>query len=296
MKFLSIAASKALKPKESLVALLKKKMGGYQPERSHNTVHASDVTKPEFCARQYALLDATGKQRSPVFISAALQATFDHGHAISDLIREQWLGDAAIGNWRCLRCHAHRSFCSRPTEIGCNAVGSDVHIWKYREVEFKLPYYGVSGSIDVFTDLGSSKVFPTECKIMAPQEWEKIVAPLAEHRLRTSLYLYLIRESNSPYKDKINTNEGWVLYVSRAYGKKHGELNEVLPFKAFKIPRDDQEIPQLLAKGRLVQAFREVGIMPQGICGSSADKFAKKCPVSKECFSGNYPYEAKCVS
>lgn len=296
MKFLTNAKLAAMAPKDSLISVLRKNLSGFEEDRPHEVVHASDVTKHEFCARQFCLFHETKKTKKDVYINTALRVTFDLGHAVSELVRAKWLGQAAIGHWRCHRCGERREFCSRPAPLGKEEndfIGATIHEhrWEYEEVEFTDPATGISGSIDALAALGGLKLFIVEVKIMAPDQWEKLVAPLAEHRVRTHLYMGLVRRSGSPYAPLINTDEAKVLYISRAYGKKDPEHKEILPFKEFTVQYDEATVAPALAKGALVHRYHTMKHkpMPKGICGSQADPVAMKCAVRKECFSGQYP-------
>lgn len=287
MIFLKQAVNSSLHPAKTIIDVLKKNTAGYEAARSLDTIHASDITKPNFCARKVALLDITKVAQKASYIPTALRTTFDVGNVISDLVREKWAGDSSYGHWKCVACSATRSFNTKPKN-GCPQHGSKCH-WKYQEVNFRSIDTDVEGSVDVFLELGSYKLFVTEVKIITPVEFEKIVAPLSEHRLRTSLYLNLIDRSASPYKSRINLQTGKVLYVSRAYGKLHSDYKEILPFKEFDVARDDAAIQPYLDAALKVKKFRASGVMPSGICATSFTKEAKGCSVCSQCFSGKFP-------
>lgn len=274
-------------PQVSIIQRIKSNLGGQTQPRSKDVVHASDATKPDFCPRHWALLDILQKKIPDEYLSTALAATFDVGHATADLVTERWLGDSAIGNWRCTTCHETRTFCSKPKngctkQLACN--------WRYVEVVFESQEYGVSGSIDVMVDLGALLVMATELKIIKVEDFAEIKQPLAEHVLRTQMYLKLISDSASAYKDRINLHQARVLYVSRGYGKANVEHNkEVLPFKEYVVPRNDERVIPILKNAQQVMVFRKTGAIPSGICTMPTDKYAKHCTTCKACFSGQYP-------
>lgn len=305
-------------PKMSIITRLKMNVAGFQPHRDRSVLHASDVTKPDFCPRQWALMDLLGKDKKDEYISAALQATFDVGTATARLVTDKWLGSSAIGHWDCRTCGAQCSFCSKP-EPGCKHQGNCN--WEYREVNFVSQEYGISGSIDVMVDLGILKVTATELKIIRPEDFEKIAQPLPEHEIRTALYLKLISDSNSVYKEKINLHQARVLYVSRGYGKAHPEYNkEILPWKEFIVERNDERVFPILFMAKQLKRFRDgywngddkhiasphdadghhsmgtvgskfgwMAVIPSGICSLPTDKYAKTCITCQSCFSGEYP-------
>lgn len=290
MKFLQEAKEKAFGPKQTIIERLVKDLSGYEPARSHETVHASDITKTNFCPRQTALLDITKGKKKDEWISAPLRVTFDVGNVTSDLFREQWASKWCYGDWVCMRCKEQRSFCLKPEATPCNAGFSQNlrHFWRYKEMSYVSQQYDVSGSLDAVCDLGAPLLFVTELKIMTPVDFEKLAAPLPEHRIRTSLYLKLIADSNSAYKSRLNLERGKVLYISRAYGKMHEKYKEILPFKEFDVVRDDAALKPYLDKAVSVSRWRKQKKIPAGICNTSADKPAKSCSMCAQCFSGKF--------
>lgn len=272
-------------PMGEIIPGLIKRMGAHYPERSHKTVHASDVTKATFCPRKYALMDTYQVEAPPQYIPTALRATFDVGNATSDLLREQWMGDMAIGNWRCSRCGHVHMMCKKPTEkCGLSPSGEEC-LFKYEEVRFVDPETQVSGSIDVLADLKGNSFFITEIKTINPTEFATLAAPLHEHKLRTSLYLYLAEKSTSPFGGMVSHQHAKVLYVSRGHGKK-GEFGQITPFKEFSVHRDDKALEPVLEKARKVALFRQgkTGIPERELCSSMDCATAKGCPVWAQCF------------
>jgi hypothetical protein len=228
--WLAKSAKNLNKPKESVIEALIKNMAGFEIGRQRTTLHASDVTKPDFCPRREAFLDLDDKQCGECsYVDAALRATFDVGKATELLIVEKWGGDKVIGNWKCRICDMQVSMCPKPN-IPC---ASHVHDWEYLQWEAISQQYTISGSVDSLWDLGTPLWMMCELKIMAPQEFEKIIAPLPEHRLRTNLYMKLIGDSESPYRDRVNLHEARVLYTSRGHGKKNEVFGKILPWKEF---------------------------------------------------------------
>ena len=273
-------------PKHSLIEVLRQNMGGYRKPRDHSVVHASDLTKPDFCPRRLALMDLTSTVKKDEYISTALQATFDLGDAVSDLVREKWVGEASHGFWKCRRCSNQSAFGIKP-DTPCKQGGRCNY--KYEEASFFSEDFGVSGSIDLLANLGAPKLFVTEIKTITPIDFEGLAAPLAEHRIRTNLYMRLIEDDKGIFKQRINLNQAKVLYVSRAYGKKHEIYNEILPFKEFTVDRNDASLEPLIEKAREVKLFKEKGTLPKGICVTTLDKVAKLCQHCDACFSGHYP-------
>lgn len=292
MKFLTDAVAKSLLPTASVIGTMKSNMQGQEKARCHKTVHASDVTKEDFCPRRVALLTIHDKRMPDQWVPCALRATFDMGNAISDLVREQWLGEAAVGNWSCVRCGMHKTMRPRPSDTadgGCDGA-KDKHRWRYEEVNFVSKTTGISGSIDVLAQLGSAKATIVECKIISAEQFDTLAAPLSEHRIRTSLYMFLAEDSGSLWAKAVNTQQARVLYVSRGYGRKNDKHNnEILPFKEFVVDRDDAATAKARTFGTQAMTFFRQRVIPPGVCSTHNDPCATKCPVKKECFSGDHP-------
>lgn len=274
--------------KQSLIDLLDKRLAHYEEARSHKVIHISDLSRDiAFCPREFALLDITGKKPKGQFISTALQVTFDNGNALSDMCRNSWLKDDVVGNWKCLYCKAAVEFSKRPKTkcMNCNA-----NLWKYEEFRFENPFNGASGSIDFFMDFGmGGKHVLVEVKTMSKDMFKELKAPLAEHRIRTQLYLLHMSKMVGKHADKIDLSRGIVLYISKGFGAKNEDFGgKVVPFKEFSVARDDNAVGYLYGRADAVQLFRKTGKMPVGICTSAMDKRAKSCAVAPECFSGKY--------
>jgi hypothetical protein len=282
-------------PKESVIGVLKKAMGGVRPGRDRSLIHASDITRPEFCPRQWAFHDLQGLKAKSEYLSVATAATYDIGNLTARTLIERWAGEYVVGNWECERCEQWRTLTTKPKGICPDAKGKNRdHLWKYHEFGVRAPEHGVVGSIDALFLTGTPLLRVTELKIMAPEDFEQILVPRPEHRIRTSLYLKLIAESETTYKSRFNLHNATVLYVSRGHGKanpdwkKPSGKDEVLPFKEFHIERDDEITKPPLQKAKALKIFRETAQMPTGICATALDKYAKTCDCCKICFSGDY--------
>lgn len=284
MKFLKQAH---LKP-DTLVQMLDQRLSGYVSARSHRKIHASSVTSEykQFCPREYALLDILKKKQKDEYLTTATRVAFDVGDFYSDLIRNNWLADIAVGDWKCHFCGVEVPFCKKPT-FSCKSCGKK-H-WRYEEVSIVSESCGISGSIDLIVDVGKPKYVTIEIKSMDKDQFNDLAGPLSEHRARTCLYLNLIEDSNVPFKSKLETEFGIVLYVSKGYGKKSPEEGKVLPFREFRVTRDAVDISHYWSEATKIHEFRRHGgALPKGICDTGMCKRAASCPVKQECFSANY--------
>lgn len=264
-------------PSYSLIEALVRNLGRKYPERSHKTVHASGVTKDDFCPRQYLLMDAHNVSAPDKFINAGLKATFDVGEATAALV-VKWMGQRAWGKWVSADGTNTIPFGTMPEGV----YGKD---WHYHEVKF-MGSCAVSGSIDLIADLGHPKKRIVELKIMKVDDFDKLAAPLAEHRLRTQLYLHLIATSENPVRFLLDTDEAHILYVSRGFGKKNEDVGQIVPFKEFTVKRDDQAVAEYIERGNMVKTCREQKTIPViKVCDNIMCPTAKKCPVRQQCWS-----------
>jgi hypothetical protein len=271
-------------------------LAGEREARSLATIHASEVTRedPKFCPREIALLDITGKKRESEFLSTSMSVVFELGWRIQYMVTD-WLASIAVGDWTCRKCRNVAAFCSRPS--ACGKCGSSVR-WDYEECRFESTVTGISAGIDVLVQLDGPALGVVEIKSIDKDKFKTLVAPLAEHRLRTNLYLRVIAESGESHRRHlIDTTKACVLYVSKGgYGVKDTSLKEAglvdggySPFKEFTVERNDEETDEVCTRAKLAHDFRASKVMPGGVCETSFCPRAKSCPVLKECFSGSYP-------
>ena len=285
VSWLHNALHKATRPKQSIISVLKQQLGGPQRGRSMKVLHASDVTKVDFCPKKWALFDLFEKDPPMDTIATAMDVTYQMGLVTERLLIEEWAGTAVVGNWRCRWCSEQRSMVPKPG--GCCKTG-EKHWWQHLQMVVEAPEYGIQGGIDALFNIGAPQLIVTELKTLNPVEFDTIVVPFPEHRLRTNLYLKILDESHHPHKEKICTTEARVLYISRGYGKLNAEWNEILPFKEFVVKRNDADLAEFLKRATALKTFRQSGLIPAGICATALDKIAKKCSVCQPCFSGQY--------
>ncbi|MCK5788780.1 MAG: hypothetical protein KAH32_07265 [Chlamydiia bacterium] len=295
---MSILKNKKPKSTFSLKNALHKHLAGFEEARPIHNIHASAVTSKDkdFCPREYALLDLTGKKQKGQFIGTSLRTTFNHGNDLQKRINEEYLTKIMVGDWQCRNCGEIQQLCRKPEESKCFNQDTITHIWQYLEPRPLSKCSGISGGIDALINTGEPKYKIYELKTMAVDQFKALKAPLAEHRLRTNLYMRLVAESDGDLKHRVNAQEAGILYVCKGFGIKDDTLKEqgikdagFTPFKEFAITRDDKSTQELSNRAQMVKQFREGGKMPQGVCKNSFCKRAKTCPVISECFSGKYP-------
>jgi hypothetical protein len=288
---------KDMVPTKSLKWMLHNHLSGYEDARPLSRVHASELTKPEgFCPRFYALHDVRKAKPKDRWLSTSEAVTFDMGRKLQDSI-VHWFADMgkAIGHWKCQACGRVHEFCKRPDKCtNCFCKG-----FNPEEVRFLSAANGASCGIDMLVNRDEPKLTPVEIKTMDKEQFKGLVAPLAEHRVRTSLYLRIIEESAHNWSNLVNMKKAIILYTTKGgYGcadpdpKKWGLSDQFSPFKEFEVTRDDSKTDDYAMRAKVVKDFRAGNIgMPCGICPTALVKRAVYCPMKGPCFSGEHPPE-----
>lgn len=287
-------------PPVSVKALIHNKLAGKEDVFPHFPLRASMLLKPgkEFCPREHALLDLGKGKVAANFVSTAMRITFDHGKDTEERIRNIYLRDIVVGRWRCGICGFKTAAFSKAPKIKCPKCGWGSQ-WRYIEPEFQDPHTGVVGHFDLLLDVDRPKLRVVELKTMAPDDFKTLVAPLAEHRFRTVLYLHLAEKSPSLPASQIDTSEANILYASKSFGVKDNSLKSLgvngdfpfSPFKEYRVKPNVQLIATPLSKARVLKVWRDnksLG-MPGGICPNAMVKRAQVCSACAACWSGKFP-------
>lgn len=286
------------KGKSSLKMMVHKAVARYEEPRSPHVLHASDLMKDgvEFCPREHALLRLGVSKKKKQFVGTALAITYQHGRDLEHHIRNQWLREHVVGYWRCGVCSNRSNFGKAPkTKCGKCGWGSQ---WTYEEVRFESSVSGISCGIDVLVNTGELKFRIGELKTLDKDAFKKLVAPLAEHRFRTSLYMKLVEESTLPFSPQINTSEAALLYTAKSFGVKDESMKQegipdsaFSPFKEFVIKRDDAIVESAVNKAIALKTWQDTPEMglPCGVCANGMTKRAQQCSAASACWSGKYP-------
>jgi len=286
----------ALKKQPSIKLMLHSRLAAYEEARDPSIIHASDLMKEkEYCPREWALYDLTKTKPQGQFIGTALRATFAHGRDMEARLRNDWLGDVIVGRWDCSVCHhLHPAFGKKP-KVDCQFCKH--YRWEYYETRFHCKTSGISGGIDAIVDVGQMKHRILEIKSIDKDQFKELVAPLAEHRFRTSLYLRLAEESELDSSNSVNVQEAHILYVSKSFGFKDTSMAEAgikdapfSPFKEFIVSRDDSLVATSVNKATALTVARTAGGVPCGVCVNALTKRAQSCDAKKHCWSGQFPH------
>ena len=283
--------------KEQLLSYhLHKLLAHKRPHRSLEYIHASDVTKPDFCARRLALMEETGKKGKPDFTTTAMKLVWYMGERLEAGV-QRWATQIgiAIGDWQCGMCEHITEFCSKPKLCLMCAHSK----FSYVQVRPVSQDSGISAGLDLLVKLpGIPKYRIIECKSYDKDKFQSLVSPLAEHRDRTRLYMRVASEDGS-YAEHIDTEMAHVLYISKGgFGEKTTRPRKECgladgdwtPFKEFMVAGDHKLAQQYSDKARPLWLWKngQAG-RPDPICATGFDKCAQNCEMLQECFSGKYP-------
>jgi len=274
---------------EHVKQLLHETLGRLYDSRDKKIIHASDITKDDFCSREHYLYFKCNIDAGFEFVPTATQITWQYGRYIEDMVRNTWLRNYVIGDWECLICGTTnvQSFCYERDYVSrCH------HVLSYKEPVFTLKNTTFSGSIDMFLSI-EEQTTAIEIKTIDKDRFIKLKSPDVEHILRSQLYLYLIENSTHVYKSAINTQFLKIIYFSKSFGVRDSKIKKYnpddtlySPIKEFMITRDDNAIAPILDKIRKYQKSVDTETLPERICGNISVERAKKCAVRELCFKG----------
>lgn len=258
-------------------------------------IHASDVTKPEWCGRRHALAQLTGKTGRKEFIGTATSLVFHQGHELATYVIEKAVeAGIAYGGWVCVPCGERLNFGPKPER--CGACG--LSLVRYEEERFRSEICGIGGGLDLLVSLpGFRKLVLVELKTIGKEEFKKLAMPLAEHHDRTNLYLRLVKESRHPQAKNIDHTQARVLYISKGgYGERSSKPKEwglkdqsYTPFKEFVVKADPEssQVYSDMARPLFLWQLGKAGL-PDGICETAVCSRAQRCDMFNECFGGQY--------
>jgi hypothetical protein len=286
-------------PQQLLRYHLHRTMCGPEGRRPLGVIHASDVTDQhrEFCGRERLVALLVGAAPKSEWVSTSQSLTYRIGRDVQDAVVSE-LGRSGVGfaDWYCRSCG--QKWRLAPMPKGCRCGNP---IITYEERRFASLKTKISGGIDAFARLGQALLTPVEVKTVMPDQFKALKMPLAEHEVRTKLYLKLIAESGDDDVQRIDVQEAKVLYVSKGgYGAAEPMVKEwklgddgYSPFKEFTVQRDDKVVAPYEAKVLEYLKHRQDRTIPKPICAGPNVPRAMKCGVRDRCFSGAYPTGAK---
>lgn len=281
---------------ESLTQSLHRHLAGYQEGRSKVPIHASDVTNQnrEFCAREIVLYHVIKAKPADEFVTTSQNVTWGIGRDVESKMAH-WFADLgmAVGDWKCLICSSLHKLQKRPTV--CPTHNCNSKLFKHIEVRATDPVSGISCGLDVLVRRkGDLKLTIVECKTIKSDKFKDLVAPLAEHRARTRIYMHCAAADDN-LKHLVRPEVSSVIYVAKSgwgvftpsnskFSFKDGKYS---PFREFEVTQDYTEIDEYLLSSKVAwDRIKDPSLpIPSRICPTSFCKRAGECGVSGPCFT-----------
>lgn len=282
-----------------------------EPGRPLERIHASDITYQDrpFCPRERAILIRDKKKPPTQRLSTSENITYGIGHWLEDKLIETF-ADAgmAIGDWKCNHCGTVYKFCKRPWKCGTKTGGNVCGHKHFSYVELRItsPMTGISCGIDLVLEMpGQAKHKMVEIKSMDKDVFKTLQAPLAEHGVRTKLYMRSAAEladctdNAFNFVKMLDTESAFILYTTKGgYGTACDEVanwnfwdSAYSPFKDYLVQRDDKSLEPYIAKAVEYKVWYDnfkAGTalpIPGRICTSSIDKRSKQCSSQTPCWT-----------
>lgn len=196
------------------------------------------------CMRMHVIGTVLEKEKiSKANIS--LRLTYGIGNALHRWIQNEpdVFGDKRRGWWRCTACNTILYF-GAPPKKKCSKCGARPEAMIYHEHYMRItkPYH-VTGHPDLF--IYKNKTFRVvEAKTMNPKDFDKLVAPLAEHEWQILTYMWgLQKDKRMPVE--IDKTVGYVAYIAKKLTVKE------FPIKMYPVAYSEQVIKRITAKLRV---------------------------------------------
>ncbi len=202
-------------PQRPLAYYLHRGMARMDPHRPLSRIHASDVTKDDWCRRRHALAQLLDVKLPAELISTASELVFFQGNQLATkVIMTAAQQGLAIGDWECFACGLLHTACKKPKV--CDVEDCECKRFYYREMRVKDLDCGISCGLDLVLEYPTREPWElVEIKTYDKDKFKALRAPLAEHKDRTRLYLKAIDESHDPVLQRIDTSQARILYISK---------------------------------------------------------------------------------
>ena len=214
------------------------------------------------------------------YVNVSSRVTFSLGNSIHTWIQNtpDVLGDKRTGWWRCQACR-HTFWGTAPSGY-CLSCGAPDLVLSYREHNLHtLEPYPSSGHPDMFIKV-EDKYRVVEIKTIAGEAFDKLFAPLVEHRWQIQHYMWGCSEDQQ-IPVEVDPLVGYILYVSKKPSWK------TLPYKMFVEVKSNDILKKI--KGKLKEFHSSLAnpsyCAPLQECVDSdfTSTKAKWCSVKKYC-------------
>jgi hypothetical protein len=259
-------------------------------DRSIDEFHPSEISK-DFCPRMWCLMQKNSKLLVSN-IEPELRLKFDTGSEVHTQFQKYYANMKNL--WGYYNCRGCKDLCksvaigTKPDGCRFNRKAPIFANYKYNEIKIKDARYKIAGHVDgiLYPTLRNKKML-LEIKTCNDQVFTFLKAPMKEHVVQASIYLWCLERMRDDYNrqresKKLNPEErefhkipfdGTVfLYYNKNWSTR----------KTFIIPYEEEKLMlqmnPILEKIQICLDAIEENVLPDGLCGK---KKSKKC-----CFSG----------
>lgn len=275
------------KPLGSLRDLLHEHISRKDEQRPPWRLHASDVTNDDgFCGRYPVLMKQFDIPLPVKNVTTSMAVTWEWGRLVERRVID-WFAEMGLahGDWSCEQRGCKHVHTWRTQPKICVKCGGDR--FRYIEPRATSAHSGVSSGLDLLTRMpGRPLLTFTEIKSIDAEKFKQLLAPLAEHRVRTALSLRNIAESADPHMAEVDNQTAFTLYVSKGgYGTKTAIEGGFSPFKEYPVHRNDLMTEPYVTPARAAYlALKGEGPLPERLCKHHTDSRAQRCPAMARCF------------
>jgi hypothetical protein len=244
-------------------------------EKPYDFIHLSQIDS--VCPREYVIGNLSKTKRRDV-VSFPLSVVFNMGTALHHWIQnhpEVYFGkDKVLGNWLCRACLRIRRFGVKPTEP-CEFCNANAAASMYKEYSFRLPEYGVAGSIDLILKVGS-KYRIVDIKTIA----KEVESPAGNNVVQLSSYMYFSKFDPDGLPVEIDRSIGYLVYFNKVFNFKS-------PVTTFKVEPTDRLMNPIIKKARSFVEGVSTSTLPdpKPACVRKNFYFSKtnRCPMVDPC-------------
>lgn len=277
-------------PLGSLRDLLHGHINRKDEQRPPWNLHASDITKEDgFCGRYPLLMKMHNIPLPSQNVTTSMAVTWEWGRLVERRVID-WFAEMGLahGDWLCEHTGCGHTAAWRTKPPACGKCGGKR--FRYIEPRAKSEWSGANSGLDMLVRMpGRPLLVFTEIKSIDAEKFKELLAPIAEHRVRTMLSLRNIAESDDPKLKEVDNQVAFTLYVSKGgYGTKTANVEGgFTPFREYQITRNDAAIEHYAKNARAAYlALKGEGPMPDRLCKHYTDKKAQRCPAMAECWKG----------
>ena len=248
-------------------------------DRDCDPVHASDLTKEPFCARELWLRKKYKLAGREQFIPASVGWSFKFGDFLNQVMTEHLFPEQVYGKWECSNVQCKHTYMG----LGKKKCPNCGNKYEYKELVIIDDELNTTSSYDVFI-VDGKRILLHEIKSIDKDKFRDLTKPLQEHNVRTQLYMSIIQENikKFPNLDKYMDKTGfYVAYFCKCAGLKDHTTGRVTPIKAFWVDYDKTLAEPYMDRAKLVAGKKA----PDPISEKRSNKHCLKCTVKEKCKS-----------